>query len=223
MRVREYDCGGQKIAYFLERAYQVRLSVPKIDEMLAEKYVIRSTWRKNQKRGAVPTASCARAVIPMDTVALGHLFAFTGIDIYTKEAAVMLRLTLTSDDGAAFLHTAMARRVTGRIEVWQPDGGPEFKGAVARQARAYCDRHRMARPYQKNEPAYLERFNRTLRQECVGGGTYRAGDRARVLPEVETFLVRYHYHRPHLGFSPMRPPLHISPAQEDGLSDIYGE
>ena len=102
LRVREHDCCGQKIAYFLEREYHVRLSVPKIYEILAEKYVIRSKWRKNQKRGAVPTASYARAVIQMDTVAFGHLFAFTGIDIYTKEAEVVLRPALTSDDGAVF-------------------------------------------------------------------------------------------------------------------------
>jgi IS30 family transposase len=42
LRVREHDCCGQKIAYFLEREHQVRLSVPKIYEILAEKYVIRS-------------------------------------------------------------------------------------------------------------------------------------------------------------------------------------
>lgn len=46
--------------------------------------MIRSQWRKNQKRGAVPQAACARAVIQMDTVACGHLFAFTGSDIYTQ-------------------------------------------------------------------------------------------------------------------------------------------
>jgi hypothetical protein len=38
-------------------------SVPKIDEILAEKNVTRSKWRKNQRQGAVPKASCARAVI----------------------------------------------------------------------------------------------------------------------------------------------------------------
>ncbi len=197
--------------------------MPKIYEILAEKYVIRSQWCKNQKRGVIPKAACARAVIQMDTVAFGHLFAFTGVDIYTKEADVLLRPTLTSDDGAAFLHTAMARRFTGRVEVLQTDGGPEFKGAFARQARDYCERHRIARPYKKNEQAYIESFNRTLRKECLGWGTYRVGDLTRLIPEVETFLARYHYHRPHLGFSPMRPPLQTSPAQEDGLSDFYGE
>lgn len=80
----------------------------------------------------------------------------------------MLRPTLTSDDGAAFLRTAMSRRFTGRVEVLQTDGGPEFKGAFAQQARTYCDRHRIARPYKKNEQAYIESFNRTLRKECLG-------------------------------------------------------
>ena len=223
LRVREHDCCGQKIAYFLKREYHVRLSVPKIYEILAEQYVIRSKWHKNQKRGTVPTASRARAVIQMDTVTFGRLFAFTGVDIYTKEAEVMLRPTLTSDDGAAFLHTAMARRFTGRVEILQTDEGPEFKGAVAQQARDYCDRHRIARPYTKNEQAYIERFNRTLRKECLGWGTYRAEDLVRLIPEVHTFLERDHDHRPHLGFSPMRPPLQAPSTQEDGLSDFYGE
>lgn len=223
LRTREHDCCGQKIAYFLEREYHVRLSVPKIYEILAEKYVIRSKWRKNQKRGAVPKASWARAVIQMDTVAFGHIFAFTGIDIYTKEADVVLRPALTSEDGVAFLQTAMARRFTGRVEVLHTDGGPEFKGAFAQQARDYCDRHRIARPYKKNEQAYIESFNRTLRKECLGWGTYQPDDLARLRPDVDTFLARYHYHRPHLGFSPMRPPLQPPITQEERLSDIYGE
>jgi hypothetical protein len=223
LRTREHDCCGQKIAYFLDREYHVQLSVPKIYEILAEKYVIRSKWRKNQKRGAVPTASCARAVIQMDTVAFGHIFAFTGIDIYTKEADVVLRPALTSADGVAFLQTAMARRFTGHVEVLQTDGGPEFKGAFAQQVRDYCDRHRIARPYKKNEQAYIESFNRTLRKECLGWGTYQANALARLRPDVDTFLARYHYHRPHLGFTPMRPPLPPPLTQEDRLSDIYGE
>jgi transposase len=223
LRVREHECCGQKIAYFLEREHQVRVSVPKIYEILAEKYVIRSKWHKNQKRGAVPPASGPRAVIQMDTVAFGGVFAFTGIDIYTKEAEVMLRPGLTSEDGAAFLRTAMAHRFTGRVAVLQTDGGPEFKGSFAQQARAHCDRHRIARPYKKNEQAYIESFNRTLRKECLGWGTYRVADLPRLIPEVHTFLDRYHYHRPHLGFSPMRPPLQTPLTQEDGLSDIYGE
>jgi hypothetical protein len=153
-------------------------------ETLAKKYVIRSKWRKNQKRGAVPMASSPPAVIPMDTVSCGHRFAFTGVDIYTQEAAVVLRPALTSEDGVAFLRTAMSRRFSGRVEVRQPAGGTEFNGAFAQHARDYGDRHRMARPYKKKEQADIESFNRTLRKDCLGWGTYRTTDLAHLIPEV---------------------------------------
>ena len=57
IREREYDCCGQKIQYFLELEHKVHLSVPKIYEILSEKYVIRSKWKKNQARGQIPKAS----------------------------------------------------------------------------------------------------------------------------------------------------------------------
>ena len=47
IREREYQCCGQKIQYFLQREHGIHLSVPKIYEVLSEKYVIRSKWQKN--------------------------------------------------------------------------------------------------------------------------------------------------------------------------------
>ena len=117
----------------------------------------------------------------------------------------------------------MTRRFTGPVQIIQTDGGPEFKGAFAQLVHQYCTRHRVARPYKKNEQAYIESFNRTLRKECLGWGTYHIEDLPRLIPEVHTFLDRYHYHRPHLGLVPMRPPLPAPSVQEDRLSDIYGE
>ncbi len=131
IRAREYDCCGQKIQYFLAREQNIDLSVPKIYEILAERYILRSRDRTNQLRGIVPTATVPRAVVQMDTVDFGEVFAFTGVDIYTKEADVVLRPGLTSEDGAAFLHTVMIRRFTGSVQIVQTDGGPEFKGAFA--------------------------------------------------------------------------------------------
>lgn len=78
----------------------------------------------------------------------------------------------------------MTRRFTGPVAVLQPDGGPEFKGTFAQQARVYCDQHRIARPYKKIEQASIERFNRTLRKECLGWGTYRAEELPCLIPVV---------------------------------------
>jgi len=59
----EYDCYAQKIQYFLEREKKVYLSVPKIYEIMVEKYIIRSKWKKNKQRGQVPKVVERRQVI----------------------------------------------------------------------------------------------------------------------------------------------------------------
>lgn len=40
---------------------------------------------------------------------------------------------------------------------------------------------------------------------------------------LSAFLERHHYHRPHLGLGPMRPPLVPNSFDPEGLLDIYGE
>lgn len=209
IREREHDCCGQKIAYFLEREHGVTLCVTKIYEVLAEKYVLRSKWHKNQKRGAPPVATAPRQVVEMDSIDFGGLFAFTAVDIYSREADVLLRPALTAEQGAAFLHRCMRRRFNRFVEVVQTDGGSEFEAEFGQVVWDYCRQHRIARPYKKNEQAHIESFNRTVRKECLGWGKYQGGDAGRLLPRVEAFLQRYHYHRPHLAFVPMRPPLPI--------------
>src|SRR3989344_8190674 len=56
IREREMDCCGQKIAYFLEKEHQTKVSVPKIYEIVKEKWEIKSKWKKNHKRGSVSEA-----------------------------------------------------------------------------------------------------------------------------------------------------------------------
>lgn len=207
IREREHNCCGQKIAYFLEKEHAVKVSVPKIYEVLAEKYILRSKWKKNQVRGEAPQAQSARQVIQMDSVDFGGLFAFTAVDIFSREADVLLRPALTAENGTAFLHRCMRRRFNRFVQIVQTDGGSEFEAEFAIQVWNYCNRHRIARPYKKNEQAHIESFNRTLRKECLGWNKYKPQDEARLFRLVEEFLERYHYHRPHMAFKPMRTPL----------------
>lgn len=98
--IREREgCCGQKIAYFLEREYGTKLSVAHIYTILAEKYVLRSK-KKYHKRGPVPEARAARQVVQMDSIDFGGVFAFTAIDIWSREADIVLRPGLTSQDAA---------------------------------------------------------------------------------------------------------------------------
>jgi len=155
--------------YFLKKEHKVSLSVPKIYEVLAEKYKIKSKWKKNQIRGPIPRATKPREVIQMDTVDFGEAFAFTGIDIFSKEADVIIFPSLTSHDGLIYLETSMERRFGGHSDLIQTDGGPEFKDEFKLNVLRFTNRHRVARPYKKNEQSYIESFNRSLRKECRVG------------------------------------------------------
>ena len=53
----------------------------------------------------------------------------------------------------------------GSCEVLQTDGGKEFMDGFEEQVGCYAQRHRVARPYRKNEQAFVESFHRTLRTE----------------------------------------------------------
>lgn len=206
IREREFDCCGQKIAYFLKKEHEVSVSVPKIYEILSEKYEIRSKWQKNQERGTIPTATKPREVIQMDTVDFGGIYAFTGVDIFSREADILLAPELTARYGYQFLEQSMDRRFDRFVHLVQTDGGPEFKEDFKQNVRQFCDRHRVARPYRKNEQSFIESFNRTVRKECLGWTKYKTSQLPECQEMVELFLKRYHYHRPHMGLG-MRPPL----------------
>ena len=206
LREENKSCCGQKIRYFLKEDYNEEISVTTIYKVLREKYKLRSKWKKNKARGPVPKASKPREVIQMDTVDFGELFAFTSVDIYSKEADVLLRPSLEARDGQVFLHTAMVRRYNKHSDLIQTDGGSEFKKEFKEDVTIYCNRHRYARPYKKNEQSYIESFNRSLRKECLGWTKYKKSQIEYLTTEVNNWLRYYHYKRPHLGLN-MKTPL----------------
>jgi len=209
LREKYRHCCGQKLQYFLQQDHGMEVGVTTIYKVLAEKYQLRSRGRRNQSRGPIPAAQAPRQVVQMDTVNFGQVFAFTAIDIFSKESAVLLRPTLEAEDAQAFLHACMPARFSGFVDLIQTDGGPEFKGRFLQDVALYCASHRIARPYKKNEQSFVESFNRSLRRECLGWAKYRAAQIPQLTQEVEDWLHYYHFQRPHLALG-MRPPL---PAQ----------
>lgn len=206
IREENKNCCGQKVKYFLDKNYGISLGTTTIYKILGEKYTLRTKWQKNQKRGPVPQATKPREVIQMDTVDFGEVFAFSGIDIFTREADVILRPSLTSHDGLIFLKTVMRRRFDHFVDLIQTDGGPEFEDEFLTAVVKYAKYHRIARPYKKNEQAFIEAFNRSLRKECLGWAKYQPKEIPALTKELNDWLNYYHTKRPHLSLG-MRPPL----------------
>ena len=71
----------------------------------------------------IPVAQVALQVVQMDLVVFGDVFAFTAIDIFHRESAVLLRPALEAVNGYAFLHQSTAEHFGGHVESIRTDGG----------------------------------------------------------------------------------------------------
>lgn len=215
LREENRQCCGQKIQEYLLAEYGIPLGIKAVYQVLGEKYKLRSKWKKNQKRGSVTHSTKPREVIQMDTVHFGMVFAFTSVDTFAKDVSVKLYPTLTSRDGLDFLTHSFSK--FKHTELLQTDGGPEFKGEFKQSVFTYADRFRVARPYKKNEQSYIESFNRTLRKECLGWGTYSAKDIPEMNKDLTEYLNYYHTKRLHMGLN-MRTPNQV--LQKHQVSDF---
>jgi len=201
-------CCGEKIKYWLKHDYDITISVSTIYNILGEKYQLRSKWKKNQVRGPVPRAEKPREVIQHDTVDFGELYAYTSVDIFTREAQVVIRPALEALDVAVALKEQM--NYFQFSDMLQRDGGHEFKAEWNQEAKHFCNRIRTARPYRKNEQSYIESFNRTLRKECLGWRKYKKNDLGMTQQKVNEFLDFYNNRRPHLSLNLQSPREYLS-------------
>ena len=197
------NCCGEKIKYFLKTEYNETVSVSTIYRMLNLKYQLSSKWKKYCKRGHVKKGEKPRESIQADSVDFGNVYAFTAIDTFTKEASVILKPALDSQSGKEALEEQLY--FFQKIEHIQRDGGPEFKKDWQKYAKTKIPSIRTARPYKKNEQAFIERFNGILRKECLGYLKYKHKDIPELQVRVNEFLDYYHNERPHLSLNMLTP------------------
>ena len=199
---REYrECCGDKLVYLLAQE-GISLSRSTVYRLLNKHLTLRKHHRQPQG-GPVQQASGPRQVIQLDTLDLGALYAYTAIDTFTREAQLVIRPSLQAEDGRAALERIMA--LFGRCRVLQTDGGSEFKAECAQAMQRYADQHRIARAYKKNEQAFIEAFNGTLRREEFGHTPFQPSDLALAQQRADAFLEYYHFKRPHMALNMLTP------------------
>lgn len=125
------------------------------------------------------------------------------IDTFTREVSVIIKDSQTSLAGKEALESQLYE--FGRINHIQRDGGSEFKAEWEYYAKQHIPSIRTARPYKKNEQAFIERFNRILRKECLGYPKYKKEDLDLVQKKVDDYIKYYHNERPHLSLNMKTP------------------
>jgi len=199
---------GQKIRKELQEIHNVKLGLSTIYRWLHKCFTKAAVGIKRYKKHqAIVTASNPREVVEHDTVDLGgaksSVYAYTAIDIFTKEPSVVIADNLEMETGAAVFKRHGA--FYGSVDTHQSDNGSEFQSDF-REAVEINSRHRYSRPYKKNEQAHIENFNKSLRNECFPRGDYQAGDIPRLQLQADEYVKHYINRRWHMGLPSMMTP-----------------
>jgi putative transposase len=174
--------------------------------------VVRKKWQR-QWRPPLPRPTVTKPgdLVQTDTVHLAsrvhgyrRTYLYTVIDVFSRWAYAEYHTRLGQDIAADVIRRAEA--YSGfHFSMVQADNGPEYGAHFEEllEARNITVRHsRVRRP---NDNAFIERFNRTIQEECVGNTDPFSEE---LYSKVLTHLVYYNEERLHLGIQ-CRTPLEM--------------
>jgi transposase InsO family protein len=164
-------------------------------------------YRKNLRR---PKAERPGDLVQIDTVHLvdpnrhTRKYVYTVIDLCTRMAYARVYDKLRQ--AAAVETVLIARSQFGfQFKLVQSDNGAEFGRYFKEQLERQGILLRHSRPHRPNDNAHIERFNRTLRQECIGQYMSDTKTLDYVQSKLDTFLDYYNNERVHLSLECQTP------------------
>lgn len=206
IRRQKYEC-AEIIQYKLSKeGIIVSLSSVKRTIKRNELWRKKRKYRWNEKR---PLPTAPGELIQIDTVhyvnPLDHskLYIYTVIDLYTRMAYAKASPSLSEKNAAETIFEA-ERFMNFSFRMVQSDNGAEFQKRFQHRLNNKGIKTRHSRVRHPNDDAHIERFNRTLRKECIG--QYNPNKSIRhVENKLARFIGYYNYDRIHLGINLQNP------------------
>jgi len=179
------------------------ISLSSVKRTLARTNLIRyrSPWKKWHYSLPRPKAEKPGDLLQVDTVHFvtssgTRFYVYTIIDLYSRWAYAEVVKKISAGNSVLFLRNARKHAKFNFVMV-QSDNGPEFSqwftGSIVRMKIA----HRHSRIRKCNDNAHIERFNRTIQEECFG--TEKPVNYDRYLSLINEYLKYYNSSRLHLG------------------------
>jgi transposase InsO family protein len=173
-RIIEYRQRYRRCAFFLHHmllkdGHQVSLS--SIKRVLKRCEMSRfSKWKKWHVYPERPIPDKPGILVEIDTIHDGphddRLYVYTMIDVCSRIAYAIPELYISTHRSLRFVRQAR-ELLPFSVSTLQSDHGPEFSKWFTKQAIHDGMAHRHSRVRQPNDNAQLERFNRTLQEECL--------------------------------------------------------
>jgi len=160
----------------------------------------RSPWKRPHDATPRPEAVHPGALLQCDTVHFvlpdgSRLYVYTLIDLFSRWAYAEVVEKIGAEESVRFIRRAQAR-APFRFEMVQTDHGPEFSTWFTHALQRMQIGHRHSRVRKPNDNAHIERFNRTVQEECLVGVPRQINTFALALNE---YLPYYNTERLHMG------------------------
>lgn len=159
-----------------------------------------------RRRMPRPRVEAPGSFLEMDTIHFKHwrtkqaYFVYTLIDLKSRWAYAEYSPRISPQETIQFVARAQ-RAAPFDFQLIQTDNGQEFSAACEHFLATRGVRQRRIRLGRKNDNAHIERFNRTLQDECLGRWPSEDGLQAR----LTAYLDFYNQERYHLGIQCRRP------------------
>lgn len=165
-----------------------------------------SKWKKWHQSTPRPLPELPGLLIEADTVHVGRkdgseLYVYTLIDVHSRWTYALPSLKISAAGGANFVGRAqLAAPFT--FKTVQTDHGPEFSKWFTKKLTEKQVEHRHTRVRKPNDNAHIERFNRTIQEECI----LRLPHKLKVWEkEIPDYINYYNTGRPHQGLGWLTP------------------
>lgn len=166
----------------------------------------RNPWKRWHASLPRPEAKNAGDLIQIDTIHIGpcdedRIYVYTLLDVFSRWADAMVSLRINTHKSLRFVERAK-RHAPFSFHTLQSDHGPEFSTYFSEHIQVQGLVHRHSRVRMPNDNAHLERFNRTIQEECLDRIPKTLGAYQKEIPE---YLRYYNTERMHLGINYKKP------------------
>jgi len=165
-----------------------------------------SLWKKWHAYPPRPIAEKPGILVEIDTIHVGspseRLYVYTLLDVHSRWAHAIPSLRINTHRSLSFVD-ATRDLAPFDFQTIQSDHGSEFSKWFTKRIVERGLSHRHSRIRTPNDNAHLERFNRTIQQECLKRIPRDIRLWKKELPE---YLRYYNQERPHMGLG-MKTPL----------------
>lgn len=170
-----------------------------------------SPWKKWHQYPPRPIPENPGALVEIDTVwdgvPQGRLYVYTLLDVCSRWAYAWPCQAINTHRSLRFVERAR-QAAPFEFKTVQSDHGSEFSKWFTKRMGERGLAHRHSRVRQPNDNAHLERFNRTLQDECLRHLSRSLVAWQKGIPE---YLRYYNQERPHLGLN-LQAPLQVLPS-----------